>query len=231
MKVENLGMLLQEGNRAKAYLQNLAKHNLLPNHTILLKNPDALEALDTAPSKTYAEFYNPLIPEIHTLQQFQIPYELITAKSCNEQAVVDTLRERSEEYFAFAGFGILKQVFDAEKQLIHVHPGKLPQYRGSTCHHYSAVAEGKWYCTAFLMKPRIDEGDLIVSKEFPLPPIGVDSARIYDPFVRSETLVEVVNQLAEKGTLKTYEQDLSQGVDFYINHPIIHYLAWRTFQK
>jgi methionyl-tRNA formyltransferase len=231
MKIKNLGMLLQQGNRAKAYLQNLTRNGLVPNYTILVQNPDAPEALDTAPSETRDEFYDPSIPEIQTLEQYSVPYGLIIGKSCNEPQVVEALRQRPEDYFVFAGFGILREVFDAGKQLIHVHPGKLPEYRGSTCHHYSTVAEGKWYCTAFIMKPGIDEGDLITQREFLLPPRGIDSARIYDPFARSETLVDVVKQLAQTGGIQTFKQDLSQGVDFYINHPLIHYMAWKTFQK
>jgi methionyl-tRNA formyltransferase len=231
MKIDNLGMLLQQGNRAKAYLQNLAKNNLLPNHALLIINPGTPESLDTTPEGVDKSLYDPSILETQTLERYGISYELIEGNSCNDSLVVEKLKNRPEEYFAFAGFGILKEVFNAGKKLIHVHPGKLPDYRGSTCHHYSTVAEGKWYCAAFIMKPGVDEGDLILQREFPIPRKEIDSARIYDPYTRSETLVSVVNQLAGTGGIKTTSQDLSKGASFYINHPLIHYMAWRIFQN
>ena len=80
------------------------------------------------------------------------------------------------------------------------------------------------------MKSEIDKGEIITSKEFPLPK-DVDATRIYDPHTRSEILIDVVKQLAETGTLKTYSQNLSKGIDYYLIHPVLEFIAKKSFEE
>jgi len=141
-------------------------------------------------------FFNPNISEEETLNRMQIPYSILRANSFNEPSVVEMIKGRPEKYFVFSGREILKELLDSGKNIIHIHPGKLPKYRGSTCPYYSILAGDGWWCTSFIMKPGIDEGELISIRRFPLPEDGVDATRIYDPYIRSELLVDTVVQLA-----------------------------------
>jgi len=225
MKVENLGMLLQETNRSKAYLQLLIKAGLLPNFVLLLRKQGQKENLDRNPEDINPEYFNPNISEQESLENAEISYKVIQADSCNEPNVLEELKKRPEQYFIFSGRGILKQAFEAEKKLIHVHPGKLPDYRGSTCPYYSILAGEGWHCTSFIMKPEIDKGEIITTKEFPLPLENVDATRIYDPYTRAETLVDVIKQLSETGTLKITKQNFSKGTDYYVIHPVLEFIA------
>jgi|TARA_B100001971_G_C18211988_1_gene551326 methionyl-tRNA formyltransferase len=219
--LDKLGMLLQEGNRSKAYLQALVNSGLHPNFVLFLKDPKYDGNLDEAPLERKKLLFDPNISEIETLDKNNIPYKLMYEDSCDSPNVVRELERRSEEFFIFSGRGILKQSLEAGKKLIHTHPGKLPQYRGSTCHFYSVLAGDGWHCTSFIMEPQIDQGEVITTKEFPLPGREIDDARTYDPYSRSMVMVETIRQLAETGTLKTEKQDLSKGVDYYIIHPVL----------
>ena len=231
MIVENLGMFLQEGNRSKAYLQKMLKGNLLPNFVLLIQNPDKKrEALNTNPENSENIYYNPNLPELDTLNETRISYQVVPARSCNDECVVEILRNRPETYFVFSGSGILKEAFNAEKKFIHVHPGKLPEYRGSTCPYYSSLIEGRWFCTAFIMDLEIDAGELIAIREFALPANEVDPTRCYDPHTRSEVLVDVIRQLAGTGRIETTKQDLSRGTDYYIIHPVLEYIAKESYK-
>jgi len=231
-QIENLGMFLQETHRSKAYLQNLIHHGLHPNYVFLLKDPNKpIENLDSLPKSSTDTLFDPSISEQQSLEEAQIPYEVISATSCNDPLVVEAIKQRPEDYFIFSGRGILKEIFETNKKIIHVHPGKLPEYRGSTCPYYSTLAGDGWGCTSFIMKPRIDEGELISQKIFPPPSGDIDPTRIYDPFTRSEVLVETVKQLADTGTLKTTKQDLSKGIDYYIIHPVLEFIAKESFKN
>ncbi|MGA1823330.1 MAG: formyltransferase family protein [bacterium] len=232
MNVEHFGMLLQEGYRARAYLQKLISVNLLPLFVILLKSSNKKpDTFHDNPHTIPLDFYNPNREEVESLEEANIAYTVMHAESCNDEQVVKELAKRPEEYFVFAGYGILREVFKAGKKLIHVHPGKLPQYRGSTCPYYSILIEGTWYCTALIMEEGIDQGDIITMKEFPLPARGIDATRIYDPYTRAEVLVDVIKQLADTGALKTYKQDLMQGTDYFIIHPVLEYIAKEFCKK
>ena len=231
MIVENLGMVLQEGNRSKAYLQKLVKANLLPSFVLLLKNSsNPKEKFNINPQKINSEYFDPTKDEKEILDEAKISYLILQASSCNEDCVVEELSKRPEEVFVFSGAGILNEVFKTGKKFIHVHPGKLPEFRGSTCPYYSTLKEGKWCCTGFIMNPGIDEGDLLLVKEFPLPSKGVDPTRIYDPHTRSEVLVLIVDQLRQNKKFKIEKQDLSQGIDYYLIHPVLEYIAKQSYE-
>lgn len=230
--IENLGMLLQETNRSKAYLQKLINSGLLPNFVLLLRKPGKIkETLDSNPEEINTQYFNPLISEEKSLQQAGIPYKIIQVESCNEELVVSSLKQRPEQYFIFSGRGILKETFEAGKKLIHSHPGKIPKYRGSTCPYYSALAGDGWHCTSFIMRPEVDKGEVITGREFPLPKARVDATRIYDPYSRAEVIIDVVRQLAETGKLETTQQDLSKGITYYIIHPVLEFMAKQFFEN
>ena len=222
--VDNLGMFVQETYRSKAYIQGLIRNGLHPNYVLLIKNQGKSEKLDALPDNLDERFFNPQFSEEEALKMAGIPYEVINAESCNEPQVVDVLKKRGEDFFVFSGRGILNKVFDAGKEIIHVHPGKLPEYRGSTCPYYSVLAGDGWWCTSFIMKPGIDEGEIVQQREFPLMR-GVDASRIYDPYTRAAVLVNTVRQLADTKELKTRKQDLSEGTDYYTIHPVLEYAA------
>tara|TARA_Y100000310_G_scaffold340129_1_gene434895 strand:- start:863 stop:2203 length:1341 start_codon:yes stop_codon:yes gene_type:complete len=219
--IGKLGMLLQEGNRSKAYIQALVNSGLHPNFVLLLRDPKYDGNLDEIPFERKTLFFDPNISETEILEKNNIPYKIMYEDSCDSPNVVMELGERPEEYFIFSGRGILKQSLKSGKKLIHAHPGRLPGYRGSTCHFYSVLAGDGWHCTSFIMEPKIDQGEIITTREFPLPGRNIDDARTYDPYARSVVIVDTIRQLAETGTLKTEKQDLSKGVDYYIIHPVL----------
>ena len=230
-RVSKLGMVLQEGNRARAYLQALVSAGFYPNHVLLLRHPIYNTPLNQFPSIRKTLLFDPNMPEEAILKERAISYQVINSDSCNDQKVVETLRARGEEYFVFSGRGILKNIFDSGKKFIHVHPGKLPEYKGSTCFYYSILAEDLWTCTSFLMSPGVDEGDIITSRSFPIPAANIDPARVYDPYTRSEVLVDVIGQLANTGTIKAKKQNQSAGITYYIIHPVLRHLAEERIRK
>lgn len=222
--LKDLGMLMQEGNRAKAYLQKLIKTGLLPNFVLFLKPTIDAENLDTSPEKVVGNYFDPTLSEIDSLENAKIPYKLLLTNSCNSPEVIKEIEARKEQYFVYSGKDILNRPLDTGKKFIHIHPAKLPEYRGSTCHFYSVLAGDGWSCTGFMINKGIDTGKIILTKKFPLPEPKIDYARIYDPYLRSEVLGEIINQLAEKGSLLTTSQNASKGRDYFIIHPVLAYI-------
>ena len=223
LTIKSLGILSQESNRTKAYLQTLIKANYFPNFVILIKS-EKKEDLDTPPIEKRKLFFNPDIPESKSLEDAKINYKIINADSCEDPQVLEELNKREESYFIYSGKQILKKVFERRKNFIHVHPGKLPEYRGSTCNFYSVLAGEGWHCTSFLMAAGIDSGDILHTKEFPLPGRDIDDSRIYDPYCRALVLAETVRNLAERGKLNSRKQELGKGIDYYIIHPVLRFI-------
>ena len=223
-------MVIQETHRSKAYLQNMIKHKILPNFVLLLSSSGKIENLDTLPSKQIKNYFDPSKTEEQSLIDSKIPYKRITADSCNDSNVIEELKKREEDYFVFSGRGILNEIFDSNKKFIHVHPGKLPEYRGSTCPYYSILQNNGWWATSFIMNPKIDQGETIISRSFYPPKQDIDLTRVFDPYTRSEVLVDTLMQFINNKSFDLKQQDLSKGTDYYTIHPVLEHIAKKSFK-
>ena len=90
------------------------------------------------------------------------------------------LEVNSEEFYQIAGRLKVKDVVYSGKRgvilnsttiaklgkVLHVHGGYLPDYRGSTTFYYSLLNEGYIGATGMLLNEAIDQGDIIIRKNF-----------------------------------------------------------------
>ena len=97
-------------------------------------------------------------------------------------------------------------------RILHVHPGVVPQMRGSDCLLWSCQVRGRPGASCFYMAPGIDDGPLIDTMEFSLPDLGclepyLDATHedtVYralaialDPHMRAAVLCQVLKQAGE----------------------------------
>ena len=61
----------------------------------------------------------------------------------------------------------------------------MPEYRGSTTVYYGLLNDGNCGVTAILLKPEIDNGD-IVARKSTAPPSSVDIDHLYDNAIRAD---------------------------------------------
>jgi len=107
-----------------------------------------------------------------------------------------------------------------------VHPGILPRFRGSTTVYSSLIKEGEVGASAFFMDREIDNGPLIMQRDFPAfeNPQAIDC--FYDSFMRSQLLKEVLELYLESGGFATQEQSKSEEAEsYYVIHPILKSIA------
>ena len=128
------------------------------------------------------------------------------------------------DYLIFTGGGILKsEILNSGSKFIHFHPGIVPNYRGSTCFYYSIINDGNCGVTCFIMDEDLDTGDIIFQKIFP-PPTNRFVDEVYDPYIRAETLREVLGKkIIEKGNFK--KQYPNKGETYFIIHPVLKHIA------
>ncbi len=223
--MQNAGMIVQDKLRSRAYLQVLLDSGWKPAKVILVeprqKGSDALEK-----PMDGNHFFNDIEKVQETCRKNDISFEVVTANDFNEPQVAERLRKQKEDYYIFSGSGILQEgILSTGKKLIHVHPGIVPAYRGSTCFLYSLLAEGKCGATAFFMDVGIDTGEIILQREFLPPAAGADIDRGYDNYIRALLLAEVAEKLANGGEIKGLRQNSEAGETYYIMHPLLRVLA------
>lgn len=224
MRLKEFGIILTPTFRAHAYLQKLTQNDFYPNFAIIIngKNKDSLKNVSKENSHY---FFSDFQDFKSTLNRHKIPYVEFHADSCNDKKIIKIIKNRDEKYFIYTGGGILKEeILNLGKKFIHIHPGIVPKYRGSTCIYYSIINEDKCGATAFFMSKKIDSGDVISKKIFKKPSI-VNIDYEYDCHIRSDLLIDTIKKYIINGKFHTKPQNYRKGETYFIIHPVLKHLA------
>lgn len=109
---------------------------------------------------------------------------------------------------------------------LHIHGGWLPTYRGSTILYYSLLNEGRCGASAILLSSKLDEGVIVKRRHYPKPKKGEDTDYNYDNAMRADLLVRVLREYQRDGGFrKPMKNDSSQGMMYYIIHPVLKHKA------
>ena len=226
-----LGIILTPDNRSKAYIQKLVKNNITLN-SILFMNDNKRE-------KSYSEDIIKISKKNgfdisksvkDTLTGNNLTFKEFNVVDINHQDLVKHIENNEEGFLIFTGGGILKkEILNSGVKFIHFHPGIVPNYRGSTCFYYSIIDEGNCGVTAYIMDEKLDTGDIVYQKKFNKPNhIFVDD--VYDPFIRSETLVELIKKdILKKNNFK--KNNPLEGETFFIIHPVLKHISILSSQS
>lgn len=234
-------MLLANTMRGKAYLQNLVANGLLPEKVVFLTNESTIMmeernrlTLDQNTNQKLLrkiEGIQSLVNEKEhvekTLSNHNILYKQINTLQVNSEEVVQSVKDLPTEYVIYAGPGgtILKHdILNVGKKFIHVHPGDIPNYKGSTTVYYEMLLEKRLTCSIFFMNEIIDSGDMLYKKHYLIPKGYVDFDQVVDPLIRAETLIEWM-KTQEKVSLPYLEKSSKEEHNFYIIHPVLKHLT------
>ncbi len=223
MKLTDVSIMLRPSFRAYAYLQRLIDRGVTPSYAFLqIENDDGLDA---ANENNDGRYFAPFKKFEEVLRSSDIAHEVINSTDCNDPQLIDAISNRPESYVIFSGGGILrKPILSLGKKFLHVHPGRIPDYRGSTCMYYSILNEDNASATAFFMAPGIDAGDECHRVTFMKPDHGnIDYE--YDCHIRAEVLAQTLEQYAGRGFFASKPQDMSDGEMYYIIHPVLKHIA------
>ena len=220
-----IGIILTPDNRSKAYIQKILKNNIVLDEIIFLNNSQKeVKFSEHMIEQSKINGFDISKSVLSTLKNEKLNYKEFPFIDINNNELIKYIQERNIDFLIFSGGGILKhKILSLETKFIHFHPGIVPIYKGSTCFYYSIINEGNSGVTAFIMNEGLDTGDILFQKTFPKPDHSfVDE--IYDPHIRSETLIEVLknNIFLEKEVIK---QNPNEGNTYYIIHPVLKHIA------
>lgn len=231
MKLFDVGMVAVSSPRTKAYLELLINNDLFLSHIIILEDPTKklmpgqLSGDDEL--KQTNPYFNINRSLLAMINKHKISFEIIFNKDINGPELVNVLKKRPEQIFIYSGAGgaiLKKEILGCGKDFLHIHPGRVPDFKGSTTIYYSILAEGNCFASAFFLDKEIDKGPLIKIREFPMPSDGTIIDYAYDPYVRASLLVDVLKDYSKKGKTLTTPQDKG-GETFFIIHPVLKHIA------
>lgn len=161
----------------------------------------------------------------------------VTAHDYNDPDLWSALRRERVSAFLYTDGGRVPDELLAQNwfRILHVHPGVVPQIRGSNGLLWSLLERGRPGASCFYMNPGIDTGDVIAIREYDRPCfqalapwIDQDAAMVhrallqaYDPHLRAQLFVDVA-ALSTDGRLDALPcnaQPMDQGRDFFAMEP------------
>ena len=152
--------ILADNVRSQAYIQTLVKQDIFPSKVIILKNNRnnslGIVSKKSASLKKKYSFKNSIIDMkeslTNTLRKNNISYETINDSNINSDIVLKKLLNCKKKIVlvsVFAGQILKTRILNTKKKFLHIHPGKLPEYRGSTTLYYSLLQTHKVAATAY----------------------------------------------------------------------------------
>ena len=146
----NFSILAANNNRAKCYFQNLLAKGYIPDEIIYIndsnnKLPEQTENDFVYQEKTQQRFYRSstdlkiMFDEkehvLETARKFGIAVKNLPDENINSPSNVPFFNSLSSDFILYAGRGgviIKPHIIDIAPKFLHVHPGILPEYKGST---------------------------------------------------------------------------------------------------
>lgn len=98
----------------------------------------------------------------------------LTVEDYNDKYLHKKIFENRENAFLYTNGGIVPaNILEKEDlRIFHIHPGIVPEMRGSDCFYWSLLNKGRPGASCFYMSPAIDEGDIIGQLEFTMPKLA-----------------------------------------------------------
>ncbi len=240
----SFSMLITNTMRAKAYLQNLINCGYIPEKVLLMQASKQLTEekerliIDTNTTQKLIRSVPGISCTVDekehvetTLIKNNIIYEKIFTHDVNSSEVVDAVSKTPTDFIIYAGPGgiiLRSEILSCKKKFIHVHPGDLPNFKGSTTYYYEMLLEKKLSCSLFIMNEQIDAGELLLKRHFEIPKGYHDFDSVVDPIIRAQTLIDWFSS-NDKFTLVNTHED--KGNTFYIVHPVLKHIAIRKARE
>lgn len=226
-----LGLIYFPSVRADLYLKVLSSLKIRLSTIVVLNN----EFKQPEITKSVFESDKRYIEEGYSLKSYLSEFDsevvYTNSNSINDDKAVDSINISKENTWLYTGGGILKkELFNHGNRYLHIHPGELPLYRGSTCFYYSLLDSVSLSASAFYLSPALDEGQPVKICHFSVT-LDTTTATshfldyVVDPWMRAMTLKAFLEEGSEDIQIGGSEQAIKRH--YYVMHPVLRALAIR----
>lgn len=212
-------LLYSENLRSLYYLDYLKKNKFAPSIIFEIPNNKITKKINLKHQKE--------INRKKYLLNYFIKRSLFIKVKDTKKYLLKNILKSNIKYFIFAGnYGQIlgPEFFKFKKKYIHVHPGNLPFFRGSTTYYYEYLLKNKVTYSSIFLSEKLDSGQIIKKKIF--NPMGIDFSKlddVYDPNFRSQVLIETLKKLKKKISFNKCKNKIYP--DYKVIHPLLKHLA------
>ena len=209
-------IIITNTSRSLAYLKILKKNKIIP-HEIIYLNNGIKNKFSIALKKK--KFYFPKI-KIKIFKNDNV-----------SNNVSKYLLRRNIKNVIYSGYPakIVKNKKTLKKlNFIHSHPGKLPEFKGSTTIYYSLLKYKKIFCSTIILNENIDGGKLLFTKRYPIPSNILSIDKKYDNLIRSKNLLYVLKNFIK---LKPKKQKKNDKYPYHVIHPVLRSIVFKKIMN
>ena len=120
----------------------------------------------------------------------------IKTKSINSKIAIKKILSIKNKNFIFSGYPgeIVKNEILLKKNFFHCHPGKLPEFKGSTTIYYTLLLKKDIYCSVIKISSKIDSGEIFYERKFNKPLNKIEIEKKFDDKIKSITIFEFLKK-------------------------------------
>ena len=210
MKLEKVGMLAVDSSRTRAYLDALDRNDLSLREVLLLEAKKPGGALPLSP------YFDNQTRAKDKLARLGMLCRRLGTSKVNAPETLQAVQQSDVDVMIYSGPGgaiVGCELLHCGKKFLHVHPGIVPQYRGSTTVYYSLLKENICGASAIFLDEHIDCGPLLAVRTFPPPDDRTSIDYGYDPFIRANLLIRVLQDYVRTGEFSATPQTPSDQDD------------------
>tara|TARA_B100001057_G_scaffold167422_1_gene168143 strand:- start:6063 stop:6707 length:645 start_codon:yes stop_codon:yes gene_type:complete len=213
--IKEFSIIISNTTRSVHYLRNLKKEKLFPNRIIYLDNKSKNRSAKILKKKKF--FFKDNDVKVFLSDDITVNISKFILKEKIKFLI----------YSGYPGIIIKNKNLLKKIKIIHCHPGKLPDFRGSTPIYYSLLKKNKIYCSSMFLNGELDKGDIILEEEYPIPRNIFNIDKKYDDEIRAKHLIKT---LKKSGKLNTKKQN-DKSLPYYTIHPMLRSLCFKLKRK
>lgn len=228
-------ILLLAGNtlRSKAYAQRLVNLNIeLVGLFYGLKQKVCPCPMINPETRVGLEKMNIPIPDFNlnlrqTFYNNSSKFIEVDETDVNSGIIIKEITNMTPDLVIFSGYGgqiLNANHFSSNIPYLHMHPGNIPEERGSTTIYYSILNQNNCTVTSFFMNEKIDAGKILMRKKYPIPIRGMNIDNYYDNSIRADCMEHTIRALL-KGDIKFEYPSYEDSLEYYVIHPVLKHLA------
>ena len=224
MILHGVGLLAVDSSRTRAYLTALSNRDLVPAHAIYLTGGPG----SVVPQPLPVPYFDNSVPVLEKIKTMGIPCEVVNSSDVNSPDTIAAVQACPVDVLIYSGSGgaiLGSDILGSGKGFLHLHPGIVPRFRGSTTVYYSLLLERNCGVSALFLNEQIDQGPVLTTRVYPPPEDRTTIDLGYDPYIRSDLLVQVLQEFQTTGKFQTRPQSREAGETYHIMHPVLKHLA------
>ena len=131
---------------------------------------------------------------LSNFQKYNIDLVKLNSDTVDRADIIKLLLNSPYKFIIYSGYPgkiIKSKKLIKNKNFLHSHPGKLPNFKGSTT-IFTRSLQQKIFCTTFILSGKLDGGQIILINEYTAPKKISEINGVFDDKIRSINMVKAI---------------------------------------